>query len=199
MKPKHLFLFLIIYCILFFVLFPGFRYVIDPDSTDYFSVAEQIVKGNFFNSINGIWSPLGSWLLLPLIQLHVNEILAAKYLNGQYGAVSIVAFFYLVKKFRIRFFIEMAITLSAVILILDFTFSRLFASLLVLVFLLTYLNIIFSDSFSKSYKKILLAGFIAGIAFYAKAYTFYFALLHLPVAIYVAERNSDNKFAWKIF
>ncbi|HVZ95593.1 MAG TPA: hypothetical protein VG847_01880 [Chitinophagaceae bacterium] len=199
MKTKHLFLFLIIYSVLFFILFPGFRYVIDPDSTGYFSVAEQMAKGNFFNSVNGIWSPLGSWLFAPLIRLPVNEVLAAKYLNGVYGAATIVAFFYLVKKFRIRFFIEMAIMLTAVVLILHFTFFRLFASLLALVFFLLYINILVSDNFNKGYKKIILAGSVAGIAFYAKEYTFYFALLHLPVAVYIAEKAGNDSFSPKTF
>ena len=197
MRPRHLYFFILLYIIFFFLLFPGFRYVIDPDATGYFSVAEQLARGNFFNSVNGIWSPLGSWLLAPLLQHPVNEVLAAKYLNGVYGIGTLVAFFYLVRKFRIRFFIEAAVMLSAVLLVLYFTFFRMFASLLVLPFLLLYLNLLVSDRFSQRYRQIVLAGCVAGIAFYAKAYTFYFALAHLPLALYLAERSSGLLFSWK--
>ena len=51
MKSKHLLFFLIIYTSLFFILFPGYRYVMDPDATGYLSVAEQLAKGNFHNSL----------------------------------------------------------------------------------------------------------------------------------------------------
>ena len=80
MKLKHL-LSLAIYISLFFILFPGYRYIIDPDSTGYFSVAEQLAKGDFHNSINGIWGPLGSWILTPFLRLHFDAILTAKYLK----------------------------------------------------------------------------------------------------------------------
>ena len=184
MRSKHLLLFLAIYTSLFFILFPGYRYVIDPDATGYFSVAEQFAKGNLHNSINGIWSPLGSWLLTPFIKLNFDEILSAKYLNGFYGFLSLIAFFYLIKKFKIRFFIALGIMTGAVLLIVHFTFYRLFGDLLELLLMLLYLNIICSKKFGTTYKGMLLAEFIGGIAFYAKSYAFYFVLIHLPIAIY---------------
>ncbi|HEX7457805.1 MAG TPA: hypothetical protein VF301_05180, partial [Ginsengibacter sp.] len=194
MKSKHLLFFLTIYTSLFFILFPGYRYVIHPDSTGYLSVAEQLAKGNFHNSINGIWSPLGSWILTPFIKLNFDEILTTKYLNGFYGFLSLIAFFYLLKKFKVRFFIETAIMIGAVLLILQFSFNRLFDDLLHLLFMLLYLNIICSKKFGTNYKAIVLAGFIGGIAFYVKSYAFYFILIHLPIVIYLSGRkNSKNK------
>jgi hypothetical protein len=194
MKSKHLLFFLAIYTSLFFILFPGYRYVMDPDATGYFSVAEQLAKGNFHNSINGIWSPLGSWILTPFIKLNFDEILTAKYLNGFYGFLSVIAFFYLIKKIKIRFFIAIAIMIGAVLLIVHFTFYRLFGDLLEMLLLLLYLNIICSKKFGTNYKGILLAGFIGGIAFYAKSYAFYFILIHLPIAIYLSEvKTLKNK------
>lgn len=190
MKSKHLLFFLIIYISLFFILFPGYRYVIDPDATGYFSVVEQLANKNYYISINGIWSPLGSWLLVPFIKFNFDEILTVKYLNGFYGLLSVTAFFYLLKKFEIRLFLKAAIMVGAVLLIVHFTFYRLFGDLLELLFMLLYLNIICLKKFSVDYKRILLAGFIGGIAFYAKAYAFYFILIHLPIAIYFSESKS---------
>jgi hypothetical protein len=190
MKPKHLVLFLAVYGILYFILFPGFRYVISPVSTGYFSVAEQVAHGNFFNSINGTWNPLGSWLLTPLLRLPLDEILAAKYLNGVYGCICLVVFFYVVKKFRIQFFIEIIVMASAVLLVLHFAFNRIFGDLLPIIFLLVYINIILSEKFADGYKMSMLAGLIAGICFYAKAYTFYFALIHIPLAVYLSQRGT---------
>jgi hypothetical protein len=193
MKSKHLLLFLVVYVWLFFILFPGYRYVIDPDSTGYFSVAEQLANGDFYNSINGIWGLLGSWIIAPFIHFNFDEILIAKYLNGLYGLLSLTAFFYLLKKFKINFILEIAIITGAVLLILHFTFYRLFGDLLQLLILLLYLNVICSKKFGSSYKMIILGAVIGGIAFYAKAYAFYFTLIHLPVAIYLAQKKEDVK------
>lgn len=194
MKSKHLLFFLTIYTSFFFILFPGYRYVIHPDSTGYLSVAEQLAEGNFHNSINGIWGPLGSWILTPFIKLNFDGILTTKYLNGFYGFLSLIAFFNLLKKFKVRFFIETAIMIGAVLLILQFSFNRLFDDLLQLLFILLYLNIICSKKFGTNYKAIVLAGFIGGIAFYVKSYAFYFILIHLPIVIYLSGRkNSKNK------
>ena len=93
---------------------------------------------------------------------------------------------------KIRFFIEIAIMIAAILLILHFAFFRLFGDLLELLFLLLYLNIICSKNFSSNYKGIILAAFVGGIGFYAKAYTFYFAMAHLPLAIFLAGRK-DSK------
>ena len=189
MKSKHLLFFLVVYVCLFFILFPSYRYVIDPDSTGYFSVAEQLTKGNFYNSINGIWGPLGSWIMAPFLHFNFDGILTAKYLNGLYGLLSVASFFYLLKKFSLGIFIEKGIMVGAVLLILHFTFYRLFGDLLQLLILLLYLNIIYSKKFGDNYKTIILAAFIGGIAFYAKAYAFYFTLIHLPVAICLAQKK----------
>ena len=48
-------------------------------------------------------------------------------------------------------------------------------------------------------KKSVLAAFIGGIAFYAKAYAFYFVLVHLPIAIYLSHRkNQVNKITFQL-
>lgn len=194
MTTRHLFFFLTAYVLLYIFLFPGYQFFLDPDATGYLSVAEKIARGNYFNSINGIWSPLGSWMVALFIKSDFNGIVSAKLLNGLYGAISLCLFFSLLKKMRINFFIEMAIMMGAVLLIIDFVFIRLFADLLQVLFLLLYLNIICSKGFYKNYRSIILAAFVGGIGFYAKAYTFYFILLHLPVTIILLEKIKTKKY-----
>lgn len=188
MNRKHLLLFSAAYSLLFFLLFPGYRYVMDPDATGYLAVAEHLAKGDMHESINGIWSPFNSWILVPFLKAGYDGILVAKYLNGLFGLISLTAFFSLLKKMQISFFYEMAILSSAVLLILLFVFNRVFGDLLQTMFLLLYLNVILSKNFGRDYRSILLAAFMGGIGFYAKAYIFFFTLLHLPIAIYLAER-----------
>ena len=193
MNRKHLLLFLGGYILLFFLFFPAYRYIMDPDATGYLSVAEQLARGNIYDSINGIWNPLNSWIVAPFLHFGFDGILTQKYLNGIYGLISLTAYFYLIKKLQINFLLEIALMTGASLLILFFSFGRLFGDLLQVLFLLLYLNVVLSKNFSKNYKKIILAALIAGIGFYAKAYTLYFAIVHLPLAIYLSEKSSSVK------
>ncbi|MEO6136581.1 MAG: hypothetical protein ABIP35_15610, partial [Ginsengibacter sp.] len=194
MNQKHLFFFLTGYLVIFFFLFHGYRFFIDPDATGYLSVSEKLANGNYFNSINGIWSPFGSWILAPFLKLGFNGIITSKFLNGLYGAISLYLYYSLIKKWKINFFVEMAMMIGAVLLMIHFVYARLFGDLLQLMFLLIYLNIICSKSFGKNYKTIIVAALIGGIGFYAKAYTFYFTLIHLPFVIIFLEKKSTQRY-----
>lgn len=198
MNHKHLIYFLVLYIALFFSLFSGYRYCMDPDATGYLSVAEQLAAGHFTNAVNGIWSPLGSWLLAPFLRLNFNGILTAKYLNGAYGLLAVTALYYLVKKMELQFIVEVAIMSAAVLSVIHFSFSRLFGDLLLLPLLLLYLNIIRSPGFSKSYPPVIFAASAAAAGFYAKSYTLYFSLVHLPLAIFLAgNKNVKNRVLFK--
>lgn len=194
MKLKYLIILIAVYVMFFFLLFPYYRYLIDPDATGYIKVAERLAKGDYFNAINGLWSPLGSWILTPFIKLGFDPVLTAKYLNGVYGLVILCAFFFLLKKINIAYAAAISISLAAIALILHFVFLRLFGDLLQAVFLLLYLNVICSKGFYESYKKIILAALLGGLGFYAKAYSFYFTLAHLATVLIVLEKRKNNHY-----
>ena len=189
MKTKYLWFFVTIYIFLFIFLFPGYRYLMDADATGYLSVAEKIADCNYFKSINGIWSPLGSWILVPFIKRGGNAILFAKYLNGFYGLVSLMLFFHLIRVLKIYFLPAVLIMGACVLLLLHFSFTRLFADNLLVMILLCYVSIVQSNDFVNNFKKIIAAGFFGALAFYAKAYSFYFVLLHLPIVIIYFEKQ----------
>ncbi len=192
MKSKHLWFFIIIYIFLFIFLFPGYRYLIDADATGYLSVAEKIADGNYLKSVNGIWSPLGSWILVPFIKGGGNAILFAKYLNGFYGLISLILFFHIIRTLKIYFLPAVLIMGAGVLLLLHFSFARLFADNLLVMLLLCYVSIVQSNGFVNNYKKIIAAGFVGALAFYAKAYSFYFVLLHLPIVIIHLEKQNTG-------
>lgn len=194
MKLKHLILFLAAYVALFFLLFPSYQYLIDPDATGYISVAERLSRGDYFNAINGMWSPLGSWILSPFIKSGFDAVITEKYLNGVYGFIILCSFFYLIKKMRISFVIEVGILIAGITLIVHFVFFRLFGDLLQAMFLLLYLNVICSKSFYGNYLMIVLAAFLGGLGFYAKVYSFYFTVAHLVIVLIVFEKKISNKY-----
>lgn len=194
MKLKHLFLSITIYTALFFLMFPGYRYVIDPDATGYLAVAERLAAGDSFNAINGLWSPLGSWLLVPFIKVGLDGVITVKFLNGLYGLISLCAFYFLIKKLKISFSVAIGLVSSSIFLILYFVFLRLFGDLLQAMFLLLYLNVICGRGFYSNYKAIILAAFLGGIGFYAKAFSFYFTISHLVLLLLILEKKAQGRY-----
>ena len=163
-----------------------------PDATGYLSVAEKIADGKYLQSINGIWSPLSSWFLVPFIKSGGNAILWAKYLNALYGFFSLCLFFYIIRKLNVILMPALLIMGAAVLLLLHFSFSRLFADNLEVTILLAYLNILHSKNFINRYWKIIVAGITGSLAFYAKAYSFYFVLIHLPIFVIYLEKQKTG-------
>lgn len=194
MNNKHLFLFLFSYALLFTLLFPFYQYAIDSDATAYFSVAEKVAAGNYSGSVNAIWSPLGSWLVAPFIHWGFNEIVVAKVLNGIYGCISLCFYFFLIRRMKMHPLANLLVLTGAMLLVLHFAFTRLFADLLQAVFLLWYLNVTCKKDFGERYRQVIAAALIGGIAFYAKAYTFYFTLFHLPLVIMLFEKRARGQY-----
>ncbi|MEP6675156.1 MAG: hypothetical protein ABJA78_08370 [Ferruginibacter sp.] len=197
MKRTALFFFLFFYGILFFLLLPGYRYIIDPDATGYIRIAERVAAGDYARSVNGLWSPLNAWLLVPFLKIGVNAVMAAKYLNGIFSCAAIIAVFFLLKKLVLHRYAELGIMTAISILLLHYTFHELFADLLLVLMLLIYLNIICSKNFINNNLKIIGCGLICAVGFYAKAYFFYFAIIHLAVSIFILLKVRQQKFNWR--
>ncbi|MCB0344260.1 MAG: hypothetical protein KDD66_04050 [Bdellovibrionales bacterium] len=51
---------------------------LNPDAIAYLRVAEHIISGEFGLALNGYWSPLFSWLLVPLLLLDADPIFAVR-------------------------------------------------------------------------------------------------------------------------
>lgn len=194
MKSKYLIILIFIYTACFFLIFPYYKYLIDPDATGYIKVAERLAAGDYLNAINGLWSPMGSWLLTPFIKLGFDPVSSVKYLNGIYGLIILCAFFLLVKKLEIDNRIAIGIYIAVLLLTLHFVFLRLFGDLLQAVFLLLYLNVICSKGFYEDHKKIIAAAFLGGLGFYSKAYSFYFTLAHIGTVLIVLEKRRSNSY-----
>jgi len=69
-------------------------YSLDPDGVGYIQAGKHWASGTFHLAINGVWSPLLSWLIVPLLWCHVEPTLAIgviKLLSGLLFAAGCVA------------------------------------------------------------------------------------------------------------
>jgi len=57
------------YLILGAILLNFYQYQINPDGISYISIAQKYLRGDYGNAVNGYWSPLFSWLLMPFLLL----------------------------------------------------------------------------------------------------------------------------------
>ena len=60
------------------VLLPSFLPLLNADGTAYISVANQYMRGDWAQAVNGFWGPLLSWLLLPFMAAGLAPVTAAK-------------------------------------------------------------------------------------------------------------------------
>ncbi len=58
---------LIVYSILALLLLKFFQYKIAGDEISYINIAHAYASGHWQNAINGYWSPLYSWLMVPFL------------------------------------------------------------------------------------------------------------------------------------
>ena len=71
-----------IFILFFLLLYPFYKYIFDLDAIGYLMVTKRWASGDFHNAINGMWSPLHSWLIVPFYKLGFNEITSFKFSNA---------------------------------------------------------------------------------------------------------------------
>ncbi len=176
---------LALYCVLWFVLHPYLGYRLDSDCTAYLSIADEVAKGNLARSINGLWSPLNSWLMVPFIKMGYNTWLIAKCLNCFIGACVLVVFRQILIRKKTSSILEFSIMCILPIILVYYSYLQIVGDLLQVLFLLLYYYCITSFSFFQKTSYVLLAAVFIILAYYAKAYSLFFFVLHFAATCYL--------------
>ena len=151
-------------------------YADNPDSFQYLSIARHYIHGDFSAAINGYWSPLISWLLVPFLATGLNGILSFKILQILIGLFTVIEW---------KRFIESIIPQSRMqklfsVFIIPFTISAgifnltpdlLFTTLIL--FLINQLNTSFGDRdriLGLERRELVLLGATGGLLFLSKAF-----------------------------
>ncbi|HSU29047.1 MAG TPA: hypothetical protein VLJ68_11740 [Chitinophagaceae bacterium] len=185
MAGKWLFISILLYCIAFILLFPGYRYTLDVDATGYINAARQLAEGNFQQGMNGFWSPLSSWILVPFIKLGIDPVLACKFINALLGIFSLLVIHSLAGKMMMEENVRRVILFTAIPILIYFTFFELCADFLLVFILLIYLSLVFSRDLIQNKKKIFLCALVGALAYYAKNYAFYFIAIHFACTVLI--------------
>lgn len=178
---------------LYFLFFHDFQYLIDPDSTSYISIAQKYLTGNFTEAVNAHWSPLTSWLLLPLLLLKIRPMLALDISAIIVGGLTLTGVNLLLRAIGIRDKIRFFYVLALTPLITLYALTEGNPDLLCACVLIYYINIMIREDFKTNRYRGILAGLLGAVAFLAKSYNFYFFLLHFSCFVLLYWFNSSTK------
>ena len=194
LKRNHLLLNVIgIYLLTSIIIFPLFRYVLNPDGISYINIAKKYLSGNFQLAVNGYWSPLFSWILVPLLALKIDALLATKILSVIIGIFLLIGVNRLLISQKIRDIWRAWALFTIIPLLLMFTFIVITSDLLLCTILIYYLNSLLDKNFTKYKDQAVTVGWYGALAFLAKSYTLIFFLVHFTVSVYLFYRRYKLK------
>ncbi|EKQ52693.1 MAG: hypothetical protein B655_1649, partial [Methanobacterium sp. Maddingley MBC34] len=65
---------ILIYFIIGVSLIQNYLYIPDADGISYIHIAQHYINGRFSYAVNGYWSPLYSWLLIPFLMFAQGKV-----------------------------------------------------------------------------------------------------------------------------
>jgi hypothetical protein len=182
MLKKKVLLFNAAFIVIALLLASWYKYNIDQDQISYISIAEKYLNGNFKDAVNGIWSPLLSWLLIPFLAVGAEPVFAFKIVQLSAGLFTFNIFLLFLQEYQNDWIYYLGGTAAAVIL-MSSAYLTGTPDLLMGGLLLSYLYVITTKNFFTGRSQFLIAGVIAAIAYYTKAYALPFFLLHFTVVM----------------
>ncbi len=179
----------LLFSILFFLAWPLYQYLFDVDGIGYIGAAKQYAAGNFSLAVNGYWSPLHSWIVLPLLKTGLQPEDAFKLSNYFLGIGCIFIIHLLLNKIELDRSIKSAIQYSFVVILLSYAYYELAADLLLVFILLILFNVLLSIKFTITLQKSIFIAVIGTFAYFAKSYAFPFFILYFILLFFTLNSN----------
>jgi hypothetical protein len=171
----------------------------DADGISYINIAHEYVMGEWGYAINGIWSPLYSWLMTPFFLFGFTPtygVYVSKIVSLIIGFFTIISIKMLTRTFKIDKIVERALLFSLVPVILVFALVVNTPDLLLACTLIIYSSIIFSPNYPSNIINSILCGFIGALAYLSKSYAFLFFVIHFilfNIIFYLKNLNDKKK------
>jgi len=185
--------FYVLYAIAYFTALPLFQHQVDADTIGYIAAAEHYAEGHLYAGINGYWSPLLSWLLVPLLSLKVPALLAIKLIDLLAGIVTLVLIASIARQFH---FNEKYTRLCMLIAMPHLAMYSLCVATPDVLACMSWMGVAcYALKLFSQNDRIAIANFAVwgAISYFAKYYHFYAFLLLLAVLMIVVWITSGNK------
>ncbi len=195
---------ILFWIILFYGIFSGIAVqnsldAIGPDGVSYILLAEHYARGQWGLAVSGLWSPLLTWILVPLIRFGIDPLHGFHFIALIFGGGFIACVWLLSGRFRMSLPLRVLASASAAIMAVIFSVATVTPDLLLATLLLLYLYFTLDPDLPRRPYIALLCGIIAGIAYLSKAYAAPFFLVHFSVLaafFAVSQRGSVSRNQW---
>lgn len=157
------------------------RYAMNPDGVGYLRTAEYYARGDWALAINGYWSPLLSWLLVPLIRAGLDPLVAVRALQIVIGAGLIYTAALLTVALGGRRHARSVACVCAALAAIPMSRSLITPDLLLACLIAIYLAFALEPAVAKP-TRAFATGVVAGGAYLAKAYALPFFLVHYALS-----------------
>ncbi len=187
--PQHFLFGAVVYSVFAFIFFGGYKYQINPDGISYVNIASLYLDGDFENSINGYWSPLLSWLMLPFLWLNIEPLIAARLtllLIGYFALFQMGRFFENLSISKYGIFVGQGV--SAIVLT-SYAYTVITPDLLFVAISLMLVNNLYILKESRDLYSAIWCGAIGGLLFLTKAFGLPFFLCLLTISTIVDSRR----------
>lgn len=156
----------------------GYHDQINPDGTAYLDIAKLYLSGHLKEAINGYWSPLLSWLLVPLLKLGISGLLAAKIATLACGVVALAGFWLLTRNLQPRWTGVLFLAAYAVAVMAWAVGTFITPDIITLGLILIYLAVLVNPNYLGSKRTAILAGVLGALMYYTKSYGWPFFAIH---------------------
>gem|GEM_PF-1551000 len=170
-----------LYLWLAFSQLPSHRYQINPDGVGYISVARKYATGALGDAINAYWSPLYSWLIVPLLWLRIDPLLSAKLVGIGIGGATLAGMWRLMRHARVQADVRTIACAAAVPLVVEAVYAVTTSDLLVACTLLFYLGSMANPANTENWARGAWIGLAGATAYLAKAYALPFVAGHFAL------------------
>jgi hypothetical protein len=184
---------LILYCLVWLLLHPSLGYLLDSDAVAYLTIAHRAADGEWVKSINGLWSPLNSWLLIPFIKLGFDSWMVSKIMNACFGGVLLLLSNTFFKRIALPTQWVRLLTFILVPILVFYSYFQMFGDVLMLVLTMIYILLVIKKDFLFSQKKIVTAAVVMGVAYYAKSYALVLFCLHFSFLFFAQLYQNSTK------
>lgn len=172
----------VLYVCALIAILPQCRYQVNPDALPYLRLAEYWAEGNFKQAVNGYWSPLLPWALVPFVWLQVDLFWASKVVTGVAGLVLAMATYWFARRMGLMASTALAASATAAAMGLQYATTIITPDMLLAAMLALYLALAVDGEVLSRPRSAFVCGLVGGAAFLAKAYALPFVLAHYGVS-----------------
>jgi len=178
-QPVHAIIF---YAIVYLTLLPFYQYQINPDAVSYIACAQWYAEGNIAKALNGYWSPLLSWLLVPFVKTGIEPLLGIKLLNLCFSCLALSILTLFAKTHIGTPIYRSGLLFACIPNLLVFSLTAATPDIASMAMMLAFLYCITTLISTPTFWNTMATALMATLAYFAKYYNFYAVWLVLGIA-----------------